>query len=56
MGGHIVQVLLTLDEAKDSPGGIGKVIRGIQIRKAVLSATMTKMPHGDFDPSEMEKM
>jgi len=44
MGGHILQTLLCLDEAIDSPNGVGRVVRGVQIRRVVLAATMTKMP------------
>jgi pimeloyl-ACP methyl ester carboxylesterase len=55
MGGHITQVLLTLPEAKEhSKGGID--VLGIQIEKAILAATMTKLPRGDFKPKILEDM
>ena len=55
MGGHITQVLLTLPEAKEHPQG-GLDVLGIRIEKAVLSATMTKLPRGDFKPLILEEV
>ncbi|CEH14577.1 Soluble epoxide hydrolase [Ceraceosorus bombacis] len=53
MGGHILQTLLTLPDAKeDGKGGLN--IRGIRVPSAILAATMTKMPRGDFKPDELE--
>lgn len=54
MGGHITQVLLTLPEAKEhSKGGLD--ILGIHFENAILAATMTKMPRGDFSPAVLEE-
>lgn len=55
MGGHITQVLLTLPEAKEHPKG-GLDVLGIHIEKAILAATMTKLPRGDFKPKILEDM
>ena len=55
MGGHITQVLLTLPEAKEHPQG-GLDVLGIRIEKAILSATMTKLPRGDFKPQILEEV
>lgn len=55
MGGHITQVLLALPEAKEhSKGGID--VLGIHIEKAILAATMTKLPRGDFKPQVLEEV
>ncbi|EPQ28007.1 uncharacterized protein PFL1_04334 [Pseudozyma flocculosa PF-1] len=48
MGGHITQALISIEEGKKTSGG-GVEVRGVEIRKAVLTATMTKLPHGDAD-------
>ncbi|PWN51233.1 alpha/beta-hydrolase [Violaceomyces palustris] len=53
MGGHIVQALLTIDEALTVDGL--REIRGVKIGKAVLSATMAKLPHGDIDTQALQE-
>jgi pimeloyl-ACP methyl ester carboxylesterase len=53
MGGHITQVLLTLPDAKEHPKG-GLEVSGIHFEKAILAATMTKLPRGDFKPDVLE--
>jgi pimeloyl-ACP methyl ester carboxylesterase len=53
MGGHIIQVLITLPEAMESPRG-GLDVLGIHIEKVVLAATMTKLPRGDFKPAVLQ--
>ncbi|UZJ55222.1 hypothetical protein CBS101457_004542 [Exobasidium rhododendri] len=55
MGGQITQVLLTLPEAKEHPKG-GLEVQGIHINKAILAATMTKLPKGDFKPQVLEEV
>lgn len=44
MGGQITQTLLTLPEGRTVDGV--REVRGIKFRKAILSATMTKLPRG----------
>lgn len=55
MGGHILQALLVLPEAKEHADG-GVEVKGIHVEKAILSATMPKLPRGDFKPSALEPM
>jgi hypothetical protein len=52
MGGHITQVIITHESAKPTSDGYTEV-QGVKIRNVVLTATMTKLPHGDFQPDEM---
>ncbi|PWN99993.1 alpha/beta-hydrolase [Tilletiopsis washingtonensis] len=49
MGGHILQVLLTLPSAKEAKQG-GLDVEGIHVAHAILTGTMTKLPRGDFHP------
>lgn len=55
MGGHILQALLTLPEARENPQG-GVDVAHIHIRSAVLAATMTRLPRGEFKPDALESM
>ncbi|KAN0063893.1 hypothetical protein ACQY0O_003499 [Thecaphora frezii] len=48
MGGQITQAIISIPEGKKTPQG-GVEVRGVEIRRAILAATMTKLPHGDAD-------
>ena len=48
MGGFITQALLSADFATVDHDGL-VVVEGVRIRKAVLTATTTKLPRGDVD-------
>lgn len=57
MGGHILQRLLTREE-DTSVGNKGQIQIGkgkISVRKAILAATMTKLPRGDIDMNKMQQ-
>lgn len=55
MGGHITQALLSSAQlARVSPDGL-VVIDGVKVRKAVLCATMTKLPRGDVNLAELNQ-
>ncbi|KAJ9475320.1 Mitochondrial protein [Pseudozyma hubeiensis] len=51
MGGHITQALLSSPSATVVDGLVS--LRGVKIRTAVLSATMTKLPRGDANLNEL---
>ncbi|GAC98357.1 mitochondrial protein [Pseudozyma hubeiensis SY62] len=51
MGGHITQALLSSPSATVVDGLVS--LAGVKIRKAVLSATMTKLPRGDANLNEL---
>lgn len=59
MGGHILQRMLTREQAnKNGKGLIDVLKRGettLTVRKAVLASTMTKMPRGDFDMNQLQE-
>ncbi|KAK0550038.1 hypothetical protein OC846_001757 [Tilletia horrida] len=57
MGGHILMHLLTRQDGTfhtQSGPSKGYSIKGVHITKAVLAATMTKMPKGDLKPADMQ--
>ena len=53
MGGHIVQALLSSDTAQVQDGMVK--LEDVAVRKAVLSATMTKLPRGDVNLNALNK-
>ena len=53
MGGHIAQTILIMDETTTTPEGRRELF-GVQVRKAVLTATMTKLPRGDLKLEELQ--
>lgn len=55
MGGHILQTMITLPEAKENSSKGGLDINGVHVRKVILAGTMTKLPRGDFKPNELEE-
>ena len=48
----IAQALVSHESGKNLQDG-RRQINGVTIRSLVLTATMTKLPHGDFSPSEI---
>ncbi|PWY96889.1 alpha/beta-hydrolase [Testicularia cyperi] len=56
MGGHITQALLSdPTHAKPNPNPNGGVlIKSLTVRKAVLTATMVKLPRGDLDLMKLQ--
>ncbi|SAM85058.1 uncharacterized protein UBRO_07623 [Ustilago bromivora] len=50
MGGHIIQAIISSpDHAKVAEDGTVLVNGKVKVRKAILTATMTKLPRGDID-------
>ncbi|CAD6885351.1 unnamed protein product [Tilletia controversa] len=56
MGGHILMHLLTREDGKYEEGRGRLTIGGVRITKAVLAATMTKLPRGDFSTAEVQEI
>jgi alpha-beta hydrolase superfamily lysophospholipase len=56
MGGHILQRLLTRPESTVTKRGTVELLKGkVEVRKAILAATMTKMPRGDINMAQMQE-
>ncbi|KAE8210649.1 hypothetical protein CF319_g2490 [Tilletia indica] len=55
MGGHILMHLLTREDGKPDAAQGSIRIKDVTIKKAILAATMTRMPRGaDFDAGEIQ--
>lgn len=54
MGGHILQAMLVLPDAKEHKDG-GVSIGKVHVRSAILAATLTKLPRGEFRPEVLEE-
>ncbi|KAK0541261.1 hypothetical protein OC835_000245 [Tilletia horrida] len=56
MGGHILMHLLTRQDGRyDEKAGVYS-IKDVTISKAILAATMTKLPRGDFKPAQVQEI
>lgn len=53
MGGLIAQAILTHSDAKATTDQAGVRVQGVEVRRAVLTATFAKMPKGEFHPSNI---
>lgn len=49
MGGLVTQAVVAHPEARASADGAGVVVRGVEVRAIVLSATFAKMPKSAFN-------
>lgn len=56
MGGHILQRMLTRPESTVTKRGTIELLKGkVEVRKAILTATMSKMPRGDINMAQMQE-